>query len=227
VTLLGVLVSDNAPPLQVLAGACEPNIRPAGTVTVIPDCVKAKGLVLVNDTTSMVEAFAATLAGENATPTCGANGVTIMGAMQAEAALPPTAGAVVVALLALKVTIAVSLLPDESVTTRVKVPAPVVMTLTAALVAPETMWIAGVLLQAYDAIVALQAGALPPASKVPLPDVNPGGIFTAAIGLSAALTALNAFAIPAPHVVVVQAHSTLDVDPLTHCGVTGVVTGCG
>jgi hypothetical protein len=77
------------------------------------------------------------------------------------------------------------------------------------------------------AIVAPQAGALPPASNVPLPEVNPAGIFTAAIGLSAALTALKAFTMPAPHVVVVQAHSTLEVEPLTHCGVGGVVTGCG
>jgi len=139
VTLLDVPVSDNAPPLQVLAGACEPNTRPAGTDTVIPDCVNAKGLLLVNVTTSMVEAFAATLAGENAAPTTGADGVTVMGAMQAETALPPTAGAVVVALPAVNVTIAVSLLPNESVTTRVKVPAPVAITFTAELVAPETM----------------------------------------------------------------------------------------
>jgi hypothetical protein len=75
--------------------------------------------------------------------------------------------------------------------------------------------------------VAPQAGALPPASKLPLPDVNPAGIFTAAIGLSAALTALKAFTMPAPQVVVVQAHSTLDVEVLEHCGVGGVVTGWG
>ena len=138
-TLLDVLVSDNAAPLQVLEGACEPNVRPAGTDTVIPDCVKAKGLLLVNVTTSMVEAFAATLAGENAASTTGANGVTVMGAMQAETALPATAGAVVVALPEVNVTIAVSLLPDASVTTRVKVPAPVAITFTAELVAPETI----------------------------------------------------------------------------------------
>jgi hypothetical protein len=75
--------------------------------------------------------------------------------------------------------------------------------------------------------VAPQAGALPPASKLPLPELNPVGIFTAAIGLSAALTALKAFTMPAPQVVVVQAHSTLDVAVLEHCGVGGVVTGWG
>jgi hypothetical protein len=78
--------------------------------------------------------------------------------------------------------------------------------------------------------VAPQAGALPPASNVPLPLVKPAGIFTAAIGLSAALTALNALTIPAPQVVgavVVQRHSTCEGEPFTHCGVGGVVTGCG
>jgi len=44
----------------------------------------------------------------------------------------------------------------------------------------------------------------------------PREFFSAAIGLSAALTALNALTMPAPHVLVVQAHSTLDVEPLTH-----------
>ena len=139
VTLLDALVSDNAPPLQVLAGACEPSVSPAGTETVIPDCVNAKGLLLVNVTTSMAEAFAATVAGENAALTTGANGVTVMGATQAEAALPATAGAGVVAPPEVNVTIAVSVLPDESVTTRVKVPAPVAITFTAELVAPETI----------------------------------------------------------------------------------------
>jgi hypothetical protein len=148
VTLLEVLLSDNPAPLQVLAGACDPNVRPAGKDTVIPDCVSANPLVLVKLTASTADAFAATLAGENATPTSGATGVTIMGAMQADAALPAAAGAAVVALLAVNVTIAVSWLPDESVTTRVKVPAPVAMTLTVELVAPETMRIAAVLVHA-------------------------------------------------------------------------------
>jgi hypothetical protein len=139
VTLLEVLLSDNPAPLQVLAGACDPNVRPAGKDTVIPDCVSANPLVLVKLTASTADAFAATLTGENATPTSGATGVTVMGAMQADAALPAAAGAAVFAVLAMKVTIAVSWLPDESVTTRVKVPAPVAITLTTELVAPETM----------------------------------------------------------------------------------------
>jgi hypothetical protein len=138
-TLLEVLVSDNAAPLQVLDGACEPNVRPAGTGKVMADCVNAKGLLLVKVTTSMAGAFAATLSGEKTSPTAGAKGTTVMGAMHAEAALPATAGAVVVALLAVNVTVAVSWLPEESVTTKVKVPAPVAMTFTAELAAPETI----------------------------------------------------------------------------------------
>jgi hypothetical protein len=94
---------------------------------------------LLKVTTSMAGAFAATLLGENTSPTPGAKGTTVMGAMQAEAALPAAVGDAVVALLAVKVTIAVSLLPDESVTTRVKVPAPVAITFTVEFVAPETI----------------------------------------------------------------------------------------
>jgi len=72
--------------------------------------------------------------------------------------------------------------------------------------------------------VAPHAATLPLASKVPLPPMNPAGIFTAAMGLSAAFTALNALTMPAPQVVVVQAHSTLDVEPFTHSATPG---GCG
>lgn len=46
----------------------------------------------------------------------------------------------------------------------------------------------------------------------------------AAIGFWAALTALNAFTMPAPHSEVVQAHSTLEEVVLEH---TGVPAGCG
>ena len=138
VTLPAVLLSDSAAPPQVLAGACDPNVRPAGKDTVIPDCVSANPLVLVKLTASTAGTFAATLAGENAMPTIGATGVTVIGAMQADAAFPAVAGAGVVALLAVNVTIAVSWLPDESVTTRVKVPAPLAITLTTEPVAPET-----------------------------------------------------------------------------------------
>jgi hypothetical protein len=153
-----------------------------------------------------------------------------MSATQADAAVPATAGARVLGPLAVKLTTAVSVLPAESFTTSVKVPAAETMTFTLALAAPETMPIPAVLVHAYDTIVTPQAGALPPPSMVALPDLNPAGILIAAIGLRAAFTALNAFTMPAPHVVgavVLQEHSTCEVDPLTHCGVGGVVTGCG
>lgn len=72
--------------------------------------------------------------------------------------------------------------------------------------------------------MAPHAAALPPASKVPLPPMKPAGIFTAAMGLSAACTAWNALTIPAPQVLVVQVHSTLDVEPFTH---SATPAGCG
>src|ERR1700733_2872446 len=68
------------------------------------------------------------------------------------------------------------------------------------------------------------AAALPDASSVALPVLKLAGMLTAAMGLSAALTALNAFTMPAPQVVVVQAHSTLEEDPATHWGTPA---GCG
>ena len=148
VTLPAVLVSANAAPLQVLAGAGEPSVKLAGSDTVIPDWVKAKALELPRVTTSMAVAFVATLAGENAALTVGAAGVTVMGAMHALALVPAEDGAMVFAPPAVKLTTAVSVLPAESVTTRISVPAPLEVTLTCALVAPELMATAPVLDQA-------------------------------------------------------------------------------
>src|SRR4029077_4294955 len=92
------------------------------------------------------------------------------------------------------------------------------------LAAPETTGTAPLSLHAYETKVAPQAGATPPASIVALPVVKPGGIFTAAIGLRAAFTALKAFSMPAPQVVVVQAHSRLELEPAAHCARPA---GCG
>src|SRR5882757_1679540 len=147
-----------------------------------------------------------------------------MSAIQAEAALPALDGACVFAPPAVKLTTAVSLLPAESVTASVKVPAPETMTFTAELAAPETMCTPAVAVHAYDAMVIPHAGALPPPSMVALPDANTAGIVIAAIGSRAALTALRALTMPAPQVVVVQVHSTFDVDPLTH---RATPAGCG
>lgn len=148
VTLLVVLVSVNDAPPQLLDGAGVPTVRLAGKDTVIPDCVSAKPLVLPRVTTSEAVAFAATLSGENAAPTVGAAGVTVMGAMHAPALVPAERGAVLLALPAVKRTTAVSVLPAESVTTRISVPAPLKVAFTWALPAPELMVTAPVLDQA-------------------------------------------------------------------------------
>ena len=105
-------------------GSWRPSVTSAGKDTVIPDWVSAKPLALLKVTTSMAGTFAATLAGENAALSVGAAGVTVMGAMQALALVPAEDGAVVLAPPALKLTTAVSVLPAESVTTSVSVPAP-------------------------------------------------------------------------------------------------------
>ena len=72
--------------------------------------------------------------------------------------------------------------------------------------------------------MAPQAAALPLASKVPAPPMKPAGIFTAAMGLSAAFTALSALTMPAPQVPVVHAHSTVELEPAMHCAKPA---GCG
>src|SRR5260370_39803503 len=66
-----------------------------------------------------------------------------------------------------------------------------------------------VAVQAYDrAPVTLQAATLPPASNTALlPALTVAGTATAAIGLSAALTALSALTMPAPHWPGTQEHS--------------------
>src|SRR5258708_24601713 len=68
VTPPAVLVSANAAPLQVLAGAGEPSVKLAGSDTVIPDWVKAKALELPKVTTSMAGALPATPAPGNGAP---------------------------------------------------------------------------------------------------------------------------------------------------------------
>ncbi len=88
---------------------------------------------------SVDAAFSATLAGANASLTVGGAGVTVIGAMQAVAAVPADDGAFTVAVPAeLNDTVPVSAWPAESVTVRVKVPVlPVGATVTCgALAAP-------------------------------------------------------------------------------------------
>ena len=139
VTLLIVLVSDNAVPAQVLEGAGVSTVTLAGNENVMPDWVSAKRLVLVKFKTSPAGTFTATLAGENVAVTVGAAGVTVLSAIQAEALVPAEDGAKLAAPFAVKLTTAVSVLPAESVTFSVKVPAPLDMTFTVELVAEPTI----------------------------------------------------------------------------------------
>ena len=105
-------------------------------------------MALVNTTTSTAGTLAATLAGENAALTVGGAGVTVMGLIHALALLPAADGAVVLAPLDVILTIAVSVLPAESVTTRFSVPAPVAVIFTCALVVLPLMTTAPVFDQA-------------------------------------------------------------------------------
>src|SRR5271170_2224707 len=133
VTLLVVLVNDIAAPVQVVAGAGIAWIaRFAGKTCVRPDWVKSKPLLLVNVMVSAEAAFGATVAGAKASVTTGAIGVMVIRAGQALAAVFAEAGAVVLAPGEVKVTVAVSVFPVESVTVRVKFPRPVAVTLTCA-----------------------------------------------------------------------------------------------
>jgi len=80
---------------------------------------------------SVEATFSPTLAGENASVTVGGVGANVNGVGHAVAAIPAEDGAVVVAPLDVKVTVAVSVLAAESVTLSVNVPAaPVETTVT-------------------------------------------------------------------------------------------------
>jgi len=148
-TLAVPLVSDRFAPVQVVeaAGAvCK--VSPLGTDSVIPDCVNANPLLLASVTVSAEFVLTSTLAGAKASVIVGAATVTVMGVTQAVALEPAEDGAEVTAPPALKLTVAVSVLPAESVTTKVSVPVPVEVTLTDGLVVPDTICTAPVALQA-------------------------------------------------------------------------------
>jgi hypothetical protein len=116
----------------------------------------------------------------------------------AEWLLPALVGALVLALAEPMVMVAVSVAPWESVTTRVKVPDPV--TVTRALDAPDKMVVPPLAIHAKDASVRLHDAALPLASNVTEPlAVKVAGKATAAMGRSAAFTALRASTMPVPH----------------------------
>src|SRR5271170_2692274 len=121
VTLLVVLVSDAAAPVQVVAAAGMAWMdRLAGSDCVSADCVKSKPLLLVNVMVSVEAALGATVAGANASVTTGAIGVTVIGEGHALAAVLADAGAMLVAPPEVKVKMVVSVFPSESVTVSVK-----------------------------------------------------------------------------------------------------------
>ena len=150
-TLAVPLVSVIFAPVQVVAGAgVVSSERPLGTDKVMPDCVNANPLLLASVTVSAELALICTLAGAKASVIVGAATVRVMGVTHAVALVPAEDGAVVVAPLALKLIVAVSVFPTESVTTKVNVPGPVPVevTLTEELAAPETIFTAPLALQA-------------------------------------------------------------------------------
>jgi hypothetical protein len=128
VTLVVVFVK--VPPPQVVAGAAADadvdTLRLAGSVSVRLACVSAKAFKLLSVIVSVETTFSPTLAGENASVTVGAEVVTVNGVGQAPALVPAEAGGVAALRMAppaATVSVAVSVSPEESVTTSVTVPA--------------------------------------------------------------------------------------------------------
>jgi len=136
--VLAALVRATAAPLQLVAGASiVPDIatlRLAGSVSVKLDCVSANRLALVSVIVRVETTFSPTLAGENASVTVGATGVTVSAVGQAPALVPAEVGVPVGRVIeppVLTVRTAVSTAPTESVIVRVSVPAvPVGVTVT-------------------------------------------------------------------------------------------------
>jgi hypothetical protein len=130
VTLLEPLVKLLLAPVQVVAGTgVLSNMRLAGKVSVMADCVKTKGLELVSVIVNTEDVLGATEAGENAASMVGAAGVTVICVGQALDWLPPDEGPEVVAPVEVNVMVSVSVLPAKSVTVMVSVPGPLQVTI--------------------------------------------------------------------------------------------------
>jgi len=142
-TAVEVLVSERVAPVQVVAGAgAGASVSPAGRVTCKLDWVSAKPLAFAIVTVSVDAVFSPTVAGEKFSVTVGGSGITTIGAGQALFELPEIDGAVLVAALAVSVTVSVSLFPALSVTVSVSVPGDGSM-VTWDVAAPLTMMPAG------------------------------------------------------------------------------------
>ncbi len=148
-TVLAVLVKVRCAPPQVLLIEGEAaTTSSAGNVWVNAVCVRANGLLFDNVVVRLAGVFTATLVGANACATVGATGATVSGTGHAFAALPAFEGAVLVCEEAVKLTLAVSKFPAESVTFTLSEPAPLHLTVGCAVEPPDTMETAPVLLQA-------------------------------------------------------------------------------
>ena len=123
---------DTAAPLQVVV-AEDVTLSPLGSESVRLVCVRSNAFEFSSVRVNVAATVTPTLVGANASDTVGA--VTVAGIEAGQPLLPADFGALLVALVELTVIVAVSVLPWESVTMRVNVPVPVVVTL--ALVAPE------------------------------------------------------------------------------------------
>jgi hypothetical protein len=202
-------------------------VRLAGTDWLKWDCVKSKPLALLKVMVSVEATFSPTLAGENASVTVGETGVTVSGVGHAVAAVPADDGAVLlVTPVAATATVAVSVFIAESVTVKVNVPAvPLNTTVTCGEAAPDWIVTPPVRVQLYETTLSgtlgvtptLQAATLPLASIVAgLPTDKVVGAAMAAMGFCAALTALKALIMPAPHWLpsLGQAHSAVPFEAL-------------
>src|SRR5580704_1219768 len=142
-TAVVVLVSDAAAPPQVVAAAgVAARVRFVGSVSAKLDCVSAKPLVFESVMVSVETELFTVVAGENASLTVGAAGLTVMAAGHAVALVPAEDGTVLTAVSAVSVTVSVSMFPAESVTVKVKVPA-AGLTVTRALLEPLAMRLDG------------------------------------------------------------------------------------
>ena len=151
-TVVAVLVSVWAAPVQEVDGAgVGASVSPEGRVSSRLDWVRAKPLALARVTVSVDTVFSATVAGEKLSVTVGGSGDIASAVGQAFFALPEVDGAAVVAVLAVRVTVSVSMLPALSVTVSVRVPGDGSM-VTLEAVAPLTMMLEGTADQAKEAM---------------------------------------------------------------------------
>jgi hypothetical protein len=205
-TAVELFVSERAAPVHVVDGAgAGASVSPGGSATCRLDWVSAKPLAFAIVTVSVDAEFGATVAGEKFSVTVGGSGVTASGAGQALFGPPELDGAELVAVLAVSVTVSVSLFPALSVTVSMSVPGDGSM-VTLAVAAPLTMMPAGTADQAKEAM-ASATGVAAPASQpatlelasTTLPAPRVAGSTMTAMGFCAALTDASASTMPAPH----------------------------